>query len=73
MGYEGASASVKPVFPIINAVLPQVSLFDLGGRAVNFNWGPVSIGVVGFLLAYAACYSTVMLFIGWFKFKRQAV
>jgi ABC-type transport system involved in multi-copper enzyme maturation permease subunit len=73
MGYEGAAPGVRSVFPVINAVLPQISLYDLGGRAVYFNWSMVPIWVVGFLILYAVCYTLAMLAISWLKFRKQAV
>jgi Cu-processing system permease protein len=73
MGYESASPGVKMVFPAINAVLPQVNLFDLGGRAVYFNWSMVPAWVVAFLFGYAMVYSATMLAFSWLKFRNQAV
>jgi Cu-processing system permease protein len=73
MSADSSSVLVKSVFPVVNAVLPQVSLFDLGGRAVYFNWSTVPTWVLGFLLAYSVCYSVAMLGISWLKFRNQAV
>lgn len=73
MAYSTASPSVAPFFQIVNASLPQVSLFDIGGRAANANWGLVPLWVVGTLVIYMACYSGAMLAISWAKFRRQAL
>lgn len=61
------------LFKFVNSILPQVNLFDLGSRVANDNWGLAPMWVVGALLAYAAIYSSVMLFVSWLKFRRQAV
>jgi ABC-type transport system involved in multi-copper enzyme maturation permease subunit len=73
MGYESAGPTAKLVFPFLNAILPQFSLFDMGGRAVYPNWSPVPMWILGFMLGYALLYSTVMVGIGWVKFRKQAV
>lgn len=73
MGYDPSNAVSKAVFPIINGTLPQVQLFDLSGRAVYPNFGLVPVGVIGFLVLYAVCYSSTMLGLGWLKFRKAAV
>ena len=60
-------------YQIINAVLPQVGLFDLGSRAANTNWGMVPAWVLGGLTIYMVLYSGAMLMLSWAKFNRQAV
>jgi ABC-type transport system involved in multi-copper enzyme maturation permease subunit len=76
-GLTMSATSVGPfgkfVYATINGVLPQVQLFDIGGRAVYPNWAPVPMWVIGFLVAYGMVYSFAMLGAGWLKFRKQAV
>ena len=73
MAYPAASGWQQSFFKVVNAVLPQVSLFDLGSRAANLDWGPVPAWVVLSLAGYMLAYGATMLVIAWFKFRRQAV
>ena len=73
MSSGAASPITKTFYAILNGMLPQVQLFDMGGRAVYPNWAPVPMWVLGFLLAYGVAYSFAMLCIGWLKFRKQAV
>jgi hypothetical protein len=73
MGYESAGPMSKPIFPVINALLPQFSLFDMGARAVYPNWSPIPVWIIGFMLGYAVLYSSAMVGLGWLKFRKQAV
>ncbi len=73
MSYSTASPATQWFFKFVNGILPQVNLFDLGGRAVYFNWSPVPLWVMGALFAYMAIYSWAMLGLGWLKFRRQAL
>ncbi len=73
MAAGSASQTQIYTFQLINGILPQVQLFDLGSRAANSNWGPIPLWVVGFLACYMVAYSAGMLSIGWIKFRRQAV
>lgn len=73
MAYESAPATVRPVFPWLNGILPQFGLFDLGGRAANIGWGAAPVWVIVFLFAYLAIYGGAMLGVAWAKFRRQAV
>jgi len=72
-----ASTTASPgqviLFQIVNGILPQVQLFDLGARAANQNWGTVPLWVVGFLFAYMVAYSAAMIGISWLKFRRLSV
>jgi ABC-type transport system involved in multi-copper enzyme maturation permease subunit len=72
-----SATSVGPVgkfiYAVINGALPQVQLFDMGGRAVYPNWAPVPFWVIGFLVAYGMIYSFAMLAAGWLKFRKQAI
>ena len=70
MAYDGGST---PLFKVINAIVPQISLFDFGSRAANSNWGPVPLWVMGSLALYMALYTSAMLALSWTKFKNQAV
>lgn len=68
-----SSPSLTPIFKGINAMLPQIGLFDLGGRVANSGWAPVPLWVMGALLSYAIAYGGAMLGLSWFKFRRQAI
>lgn len=73
MGASSVGPIGKFAYSAINGVLPQVQLFDIGGRAVYPNWAPVPLWVMGFLVAYGATYSFAMLGAGWLKFRKQAI
>lgn len=53
-------------------VLPHLDLFDLG-RKVAYGWKPVAPWVIWALFVYAALYSALLLAIGAWRFKRQAL
>ncbi|MBI1332930.1 MAG: ABC transporter permease subunit [Armatimonadetes bacterium] len=67
------SPATKSLYAVITSVMPQVQLFDLGGRTVYPNWTTVPMWVLAFLLGYGLFYSFAMLGIGWLKFRKQAV
>lgn len=73
MAYDASNPLLAWIFKLLNAIMPQYSLFDLGGRAANKGWAPVPIWVMGFLLVYAAVYCLGMLGLSWSKFRRQAI
>ncbi len=73
MAYDASNPVLGWIFKCINAVLPQYSLFDLGGRAANAGWAPVPLWVMGFLFAYMVVYCMGMLLLSWSKFRRQAI
>lgn len=73
MAYESGEVAMRPLFKAIHLMVPQVGLFDLGGRAANTSWGPAPLWVVGTLAAYMACYAAAMLALSWGKFRNQAV
>lgn len=73
MGYDSAPEAIRPVFQLISVLLPQVSLFDMGGRVVNINWGPVQAWVMWSLFGYMLLYSSATMALGWVKFRKQAV
>jgi hypothetical protein len=73
MGYDAGNPFTSWLFKLINAALPQFSLFDLGGRAANSGWAPVSLGVMLFLVSYMAIYCSGMIALSWAKFRRQAI
>jgi ABC-type transport system involved in multi-copper enzyme maturation permease subunit len=73
MAYPNAGAAVQWMYKLIAAALPQLGVFDLGGRAANIGWPPVSAAVLLGLLAYMTAYSAGMLSIAWVKFRRQAI
>lgn len=61
------------LFRAINAALPQVHLFDLGGRAVYLHWSPAPLWVMAALAGYMAVYVSATVGMGWLKFRRQAL
>lgn len=73
MAAPAANAGVVWVYKLIAAALPQLGVFDLGGRAANLGWAPVSGAVLAGLLLYMAAYSTGMVSLAWMKFRRQAI
>jgi ABC-type transport system involved in multi-copper enzyme maturation permease subunit len=73
MAYDASNPAMAWIFKGINAILPQYSLFDLGGRVANKGWAPVPIWVLGFLFGYMAIYCLGMLGLSWSKFRRQAI
>lgn len=73
MSSGAVNPATKMLYAVLNGILPQVQLFDIGGRAVYPNWTPVPLWVIGFLAAYGVVYSFAMLGLGWMKFRKQAV
>lgn len=73
MAYESAGPFLQPVFKLVNAALPQYSMFDLGSRVANDGWGPVPLWVVGALMGYAIVYSAAATSVAWARFARQAL
>ena len=73
LGYAHASPATQVVYKLVNAMLPQVNLFDIGGRAVYVGWSPVPIWVVGSLGAYFALYSCAMLALAYTRMKNKAL
>lgn len=73
LGFETTPPATQLIFKLINSLLPQVSLFDLGGRVIYLNWSPVPGWVLWSLAGYAALYSGAMIMMSWLKFRKQAV
>lgn len=65
--------SLQWLFEILNGAVPQLHLFDLGGRAVYSGWSPVPFWVMAALFVYAGVYSAAMLGLAWLKFRKQAI
>lgn len=72
MAYQ-SQPGLGGVFQLINAILPQVHLFDMGGRAVYLHWSPVPAWVLLGLAAYMAVYTAAVLGLSWLRFRRQAL
>lgn len=68
-----ADANQRLLFKLINGILPQVGLFDLGSRVANSNWGAVPIWVGFSLFLYMVAYSSAMLGLGYSKFRHKAI
>lgn len=60
-------------FKVLNAIVPQVHLFDLSGRAIYLHWSPVPFWVMGSLAAYAFVYAAAAISLSWVRFRRQAL
>jgi len=73
LAYQTSSPAMQLLFKVLNWLVPQYHLFDLGSRAANVGWPTVPAWVIGFLALYAAVYSSSMLAISWSKFRKQAV
>lgn len=73
MGYAVAPVGVQQGFKVLNGILPQYSLFDIGGRVANEHWAPVPLWVVGALALYMVVYTSGMLSLGWLRFRKQAI
>ena len=73
IAYEAAGPGLSWLFELLNALLPQYGLFDLGGRVANSGWTPVPLWVIGSLLVYAVAYSSSMMMLTWAKFRKQAL
>lgn len=72
-GYEQAGPAMQFAFKFFNAILPQFTLFDLGGRAANVGWSPVPLWVMGFLFGYWILYSSGLMALGWIRFQKKAI
>lgn len=72
-GYEQAGPGTQFLFKSLNALLPQFTLFDLGGRAANVGWAPVPLWVMGFLFGYLLLYCSGLMSIAWARFQRKAI
>jgi Cu-processing system permease protein len=72
-GFESATPAMQVVFKLLNAILPQFTLFDLGSRAANVGWAPVPLWVMGFLLGYWVLYTGGLLAISWARFQKKAI
>lgn len=72
-GYEQAGPAMQFAFKFFNSILPQFTLFDLGGRAANVGWSPVPLWVMGFLFGYWILYSSGLVALGWVRFQRKAI
>jgi len=72
-GYAQADPGSQFLFKLINGILPQFTLFDLGGRAANVGWGPVPLWVIGFLIGYLILYNSGLMAIAWTRFNRKAL
>lgn len=73
MAYSSSGDSMKWAFQAINGLVPQYSLFDVGGRAAYSGWALVPLWAVGALAAYMLVYSGGMIGLSWAKFRKQAV
>lgn len=73
MAYGSASQPVQMTFKFIYGILPQYSLFDIGGRVSNEHWTMVPLWVVGALTVYMVVYTSGILGLSWLRFRKQAV
>jgi len=70
---QTAPEGTKVMYQAVNAFIPQLGLFDLGGRASNTNWGPVPMWVLGALAVYLVLYAGAMLALGSVKLRKAAL
>ncbi len=68
-----ASQPMREMFKVLNAMVPQFSLFDMGSRAANVGWGPAPLWVMGALVVYMFTYAGAMLILAWLKFRKQTI
>jgi Cu-processing system permease protein len=73
MAGQSGGSGMKAGMSVLNGLLPQFGLFDLGSRVANQGWAPVATWVVLALAAYAGLYSSAMLALSWLRFRRQAI
>lgn len=73
IAYDAAGPGLRWLFELLNALLPQYGLFDLGSRVANSGWTPVPAWVIGSLFIYAVMYSAAMMMLTWAKFRKQAL
>lgn len=73
MAYSGTTPLMGSLFRVVNALLPQFSLFDMGSRVANDGWGTAPAWVMLALLAYMLLYSSGMVALSWTKFRKQAL
>jgi hypothetical protein len=73
MAYSTQPPAVQWLYKLIAAILPQLGIFDMGGRAANLGWAPVSLAVILQLVLYMAAYTLAMVSLSWVKFRRQAI
>ena len=73
MGYSSAGPAMQPFFKVLNALVPQYNLFDLGGRASYSGWSLVPMWAVLALAGYLIVYSGGMVGLSWAKFRKQAI
>lgn len=73
IAYAAAPPVMQGAFKLLNAILPQFGLFDIGERASNVNWSPVAAWVVVALASYMAVYSSAMVAFAWLRFRKQAI
>jgi ABC-type transport system involved in multi-copper enzyme maturation permease subunit len=67
-----STPGARPLCRVLEALLPQVHLFDLGARVVYIDWSPISIGVLVGLAAYAGLYSSSAIFGSWLVLRKRA-
>lgn len=73
MAYSNSGSSGQWGYKLLNAMLPQFSLFDLGGRVAYVGWQAAPMWVMLALAAYMAIYSSCMIGFAWLKFRKQGL
>lgn len=66
------SRAMTPILQILYGLLPHYALFDLSQKVV-YEWEPISWSVVLLLALYALVIGPFWLWLGWLRFRRQAV
>ncbi|HZH98638.1 MAG TPA: ABC transporter permease subunit [Fimbriimonadaceae bacterium] len=73
MAYSDSGPAMQWTFKLLNSILPQYNLFDLGSRAANIGWATVPLWVIASLAVYMIVYSSGTLGLAWSKFRKQAL
>ncbi len=70
--YDYVSLVGKVVLVILNFIIPQLTLFDLSGKAVHSEaWGPIGLNVLAALTAYGLFFILLYFSLAMFTFRRR--
>jgi len=70
--YDYVGLAGKVVLVVLNFVIPQLSLFDLSGKAVHSEaWGPVGLAPMSVLTVYGLFFATLYFSLALFTFRRR--
>ncbi|MBI3743149.1 MAG: ABC transporter permease [Chloroflexi bacterium] len=69
---QSCPSGTRWFYGLIESLVPQFSLFDIGGRAAG-GWPLVPVSVVGALTVYCTMIVGAMLCLSWLRFRRRAL